>query len=199
MSALEKLKMYLNRLNRVGVPKHIDQYVQFCMNFYSENALSEMTPEQIEGGRFCLPEHEVRYSPSNQWEMTRQKESNEDTEARKIGELEEEANQVSSKSENRKSKEDKDGFAGYESDDESNASMTPASNVTNQSGLTKGYIQNKHTDKYEEDLEVKNAEDTNNNLRVVKQKKKSNFRIARLRIQLTTRLMMYLVHQMMKK
>ena len=84
MSALEKLKMYLNRLNRVGVPKHIDQYVQFCMSFYSENALSKMTPEQIEGGRFCLPEREVRYWVPNQWEMNRQIESNEDSEARKI-------------------------------------------------------------------------------------------------------------------
>ena len=61
-----------------------------------------MTPEQIEGGRFCLPEREVRYWPSNQWEMTRQKESNVDTEARKIGEIEEETNQVSSESDNRK-------------------------------------------------------------------------------------------------
>ena len=90
MSALEKLKMYFNRLNREGVPKQIDQYVQFCMSFYSENTLLEMTPEQLEGGRFCLPEREVRYWPSNQWEITRQKESSVDTEARKIGEIEEE-------------------------------------------------------------------------------------------------------------
>ena len=31
--------------------------------------------------------------------------------------------------------------------------------------------------KYEEDLELKNVEDTNNDLRVIKQEKKSNFRI----------------------
>ena len=55
MSALEKLKMYFNRLNREGVPEQIDQYVQFCMSFYSENALLEMTPEQLKGGIFCLP------------------------------------------------------------------------------------------------------------------------------------------------
>ena len=92
----------------------------------------------------------IRYWVTNQWELNRQIESNEDSEARKIGELGKEANQVSSKSESRKSKEDKDGFAGYEFDDENNASMTPANNVTHQSGLTKGYIKSKHADKYEE-------------------------------------------------
>ena len=109
------------------------------MSFYSENELSKMTPEQLEGGRFCLPEREVRYWVSNQWAMNHQIESNEDSEARKIGELEEEANQVSSKPENRKSEEDKDGFAGYRSDDENNASRTPVNNVINQRGLTKGF------------------------------------------------------------
>ena len=109
------------------------------MSFYSENALSDMTPEQIEGGRFCLPEREVRYWVSNQWEMTRQIESNKDSEARKIGELEEETNQVNSKSENRKLEENKDEVAVYESDDENSASMTPAKLAVNQSGLTKGY------------------------------------------------------------
>merc|ERR1711923_610949 len=75
MSALEKLQMYLNRLNREGVPEQINQYAQFCMSFYSENALLEMTPEQLKGGRFCLPEREVRYWPSDQWEMSSQKEN----------------------------------------------------------------------------------------------------------------------------
>ena len=69
-----------------------------------------MTPEQIEGGRFCLPEREVRYWPSNQWEISRQKENSADTEARKIGEIEEETNQASSDSDNRKAYEDKDEF-----------------------------------------------------------------------------------------
>ena len=41
MSALEKLKTYLNRLNRLGELKHVDQYVQFCMSFYPENSLSK--------------------------------------------------------------------------------------------------------------------------------------------------------------
>ena len=56
--------------------------------------------------------------------------------------------------------------------------MTPVNNAVNQSGLTKGYTKNKHADsntdknKHEEDLELKNAEDTNNDLRVIKQKKK---------------------------
>ena len=34
MSALEKLKRYFNRLNRIGILKHMDKYVEFCMKFY---------------------------------------------------------------------------------------------------------------------------------------------------------------------
>ena len=55
MSALEKLKTYFERLNRVGVLKHVDQYVQFCMSFYPENSLSKLTPEQIEAGNSAYP------------------------------------------------------------------------------------------------------------------------------------------------
>ena len=86
MSALEKLKKYLNRLNRVGVLKHVDQYVQFCMSFYPENSLSELTPEQIKAGRYCLPEREVSHWFSDHWELTLRKQNYAVTEARQEGE-----------------------------------------------------------------------------------------------------------------
>ena len=45
MSALEKLKKYLNKLNRIGILEYIDKYVEFCMSFYLENSLTELTTE----------------------------------------------------------------------------------------------------------------------------------------------------------
>ena len=67
LSALRKLELYLNRLNKEGVLEQINEYTKFCMNFYSENALFDMTPEQLIGGRFCLPE--VRDWSSIRWEV----------------------------------------------------------------------------------------------------------------------------------
>ena len=86
MSALEKLKKYLNRLNRIGVLKHVDQYVEFCMSFYPENSLTELTPEQIQAGKYCLPEREVSHWFSDHWELAIQKQNYAVTNARQEGE-----------------------------------------------------------------------------------------------------------------
>ena len=88
LSALGKLELYLNRLNKEGVPEQINQYTQFCMNFYSENALFDMTPEQLIGGRFCLPEREVRDWSSIRWEVPPQQKNSEGTEEGIIDEIE---------------------------------------------------------------------------------------------------------------
>ena len=73
MSALEKLKRYLNRLNRIGILEHVDKYVEFCMSFYHESSLTELTPEQLNTGKYCLPEREVSHWFSDQWEETLRK------------------------------------------------------------------------------------------------------------------------------
>ena len=61
MSALEKLKQYLNKLNRIGILDYVDKYVKFCMSFYLESSLTELTPEQLNTGEYCLPEREVSH------------------------------------------------------------------------------------------------------------------------------------------
>ena len=68
LSALKKLELYLNRMNKDGVLEQINEYTKFCMKLYSENALFDMTPEQLIGARFCLPEREVRNWSPIQWE-----------------------------------------------------------------------------------------------------------------------------------
>ena len=68
LSALRKLELYLNRMNKDGVLEQINEYTKFCMKLYSENALFDMTPEQLIGARFCLPEREVRNWSPIQWE-----------------------------------------------------------------------------------------------------------------------------------
>ena len=88
LSALRKLELYLNRLNKEGVLEQINQYTQFCMNFYSENALFDMTPEQLIGGRFCLPEREVRDWSSIQWKEPLQQKKTKGTEAGIVDEIE---------------------------------------------------------------------------------------------------------------
>ena len=50
MSALEKLKRYLNRKNRIRILKHMDKYVEFCTSFYLESELTKLTYEQLHTG-----------------------------------------------------------------------------------------------------------------------------------------------------
>ena len=68
MSALEKLKRYLNRLNRIGILEHMNKYVEFCMKFYLESDLTKLTSEQLYTGEYCLPEREVSHWFSDRWE-----------------------------------------------------------------------------------------------------------------------------------
>ena len=85
MSALEKLKRYLNRLNRIGILEHINKYVEFCMSFYLESKLTELTSEQLYGGGYCLPEREVSHWFSDQWEEALRKTKRSNKEYRKRG------------------------------------------------------------------------------------------------------------------
>ena len=68
MSALEKLKNYLNRLNHIGIIEHMNKYVEFCMKFYLESDLTNLTSEQLYAGKYCIPEREVSHWFSDQWE-----------------------------------------------------------------------------------------------------------------------------------
>ena len=86
MSALEKLKEYLNKLNRIGILDYVDKYVKFCMSFYLESSLTELTPEQLNTGEYCLPEREVSHWFSDQWEQTLRKQNSAVTDGRQEGE-----------------------------------------------------------------------------------------------------------------
>ena len=86
MSALEKLKQYLNKLNRIGILDYVDKYVKFCMSFYLESSLTELTPEQLNTGEYCLPEREVSHWFSDQWEQTLRIQNSGVTDRRQEGE-----------------------------------------------------------------------------------------------------------------
>ena len=73
MSALSKLTDYLNRLNYIGIEKHMDEYMSFCPQFFSEK---DRAAGKANGGpnneEYCKPEEEVNYKFSNQPKRTLQ-------------------------------------------------------------------------------------------------------------------------------
>ena len=203
MSALEKLKKYLNRLNRIGILKHVDQYVEFCMSFCPENSLTELTPEQLHAGKYCLPECEVSHWFSDQWELAIRKQNCAVTDARQEVEPREQTkgntkekrkdNEVttapkiddgsdSSNSGVREANENKN-----ESEDRDNTVVTPAGNKASKSDLIKDTTENKYAnsnvgkDTFEEKLELENAKgnakDNNYDSNKFKTINKSNLRI----------------------
>ena len=56
------------------------------MSFYPENSLTELTPEQLNTGEYCLPEREVSHWFSDQWEQTLRKQNSAVTDGRQEGE-----------------------------------------------------------------------------------------------------------------
>ena len=62
LSALSKLTDYLNRLNYIGIEKHMDEYMSFCPQFFSEK---DRAAGKANGGpnkeEYCKPEEEVNY------------------------------------------------------------------------------------------------------------------------------------------
>ena len=93
--------------------------------------------------------------------MSLQQQNNESTEARKIGEIDEETKETNIDVDSRETYEYEDEPPVYKSEDENSAGVTPANNELNQSSLTKGYTDMMHADndtdknEYEEDLELK--------------------------------------------
>ena len=70
-SALSKLADYLNKLNCIGIKKHIEKYMGFCTQFFPQHdRAAGKTNGGPNIGGYCMPEEEVYYEISNQPERT---------------------------------------------------------------------------------------------------------------------------------
>ena len=63
ISALSKLTNYLNKLNPIGIEKHMEKYMGFCPQFFSESDRAANGGPNNED--YCMPEEEVYCEISN--------------------------------------------------------------------------------------------------------------------------------------